>query len=245
MRQLVGFILFSLCSLNLMAASWFGAEFSADLLLISPQQQTMQGRIYVSDQGVRTEYHQGERVMVEIIRPQQQRAWLLYPGEKRYIERPYPAASVEQEGNPCADFPWAECRQLAEETVNGRTAIKWSITSTQGESLGVQWIDKEHRFPVKYVVENQLVFERRYLGNEVVNGRDTQRWESVNVQPGGKRELSYQWYDAELNIAVRQQTADGYIRELTGIELGPVDDGLFELPQDYQRHDGGEAPVGQ
>ena len=46
---------------------------------------------------------------------------------------------------------------------------------------------------------------------------------------------STQWYDPELQIAIREELSGGYFRELRDIRVAPQPDHLFTVPADYQR----------
>ena len=43
-----------------------------------------------------------------------------------------------------------------------------------------------------------------------------------------------QWYDRELQIAMREELPGGYFRELRNIRIGPQSDALFRVPAGYR-----------
>ncbi len=103
------------------------------------------------------------------------------------------------------------------------------------------------------VQEFRLV-EHELVGQETVNGMDTTKYRVIYESNDG-RYGGFTWFD-EHNIAVRsfmatehngERTQINY--ELTNLEVGPVDAGLFELPAGAQKLDmsgvlGGAAAFG-
>ena len=73
------------------------------------------------------------------------------------------------------------------------------------------------------------------MGDETLHGRATERWEMKNSQPDGESITSTQWYDPELQIAIREELSGGYFRELRDIRVAPQPDHLFTVPANYQR----------
>lgn len=214
-------------------AGWFGADFSAITYQVSARHQVTEGRMYVSDGKVRTEMSVNGKRVVEIIDPNKGVAWLLDPTLKTYRERVVPKlAEQPAEGNPCQGGVAAKCQLLGGEVVNGRPAEKWRISVNQQQQLW--WLDSEHHFPVQVVVGGNTVMTMRYLAKETMGTRIVEKWEASESSPQGSL-LSLQWYDPQLNVAIRQQAANGALRELRNIRLGKQPDGLFLLPADYQQ----------
>ncbi|MGM0593002.1 MAG: hypothetical protein ACQETD_00570 [Pseudomonadota bacterium] len=216
-------------------AGWFGADFSADIHQRNAQQQGVLGKMYVSQGRVRTEMEGPQGRYVEIIDPAAGKAWLLDTQRRRYRERPVPrggATGAHNEGDPCAALPEARCTPLDKESVNGRIAQKWRIERA-GETR-LQWMDREHRFAVKVEVGGEPRMVMRYLGEERLGERPVERWQSWVDSPRGALTTT-QWYDPQLNIAIRQQSSDGRLRELRNIQVGEQDPALFVLPEGYSR----------
>jgi hypothetical protein len=214
------------------AAGWFGADFSADIYQGTAQQPVQQGRMYVSDGRVRTEMSGNDNTLIEIIDPHQGRAWLLDSRSRRYRERTVPQMDAQQaqQANPCSSMPRAHCQRLGSEQVNGRNSDKWQIRL--GETTLLQWLDAEHRFPLRVVSNGTLSMEMRFLGQEQLASRRVEKWQSWSRGPQGEVRVT-QWYDPQLNIAIRQQMANGQVRELRNIRLGPQPPALFTLPDGY------------
>ncbi len=219
---------------------WFGADFSAEAVQMRPGQAPMSSRMYVSQGKLRTEFEKEGRHMVEILDPKARRGLLLFPQQQAYMERELPPSRVNDGNNPdpCSELPpqQAHCESLGEEELNGRLARKWRIGNAEGERL--EWLDARHHFPVRQELivegEPQLRFERRHLGEEAVSGRNCEKWEMVMMGEQGDAIRSLQWYDPELNIALRQELPGGFVRELRNLSIAPQPAELFTLPGGYR-----------
>ena len=217
-------------------AGWFGADFSAEVVQGTAQGQSVRGKMYVGAGRVRTEMKQNGQLMIEIIDPKKGLAWVLDTGRKLYQQRNVPILSAEsaKNRNPCGAVEGAECRLLADETLNGRSARKWLMRIKGKERL--QWNDALHGFPIQIVEAGQLVMAMVFIGEETLSGRRVERWRALQYSNKAVVE-NEQWYDPQLNIAIRLAAKDGSFRELRNIQLGAQKETLFELPQGYQRLD--------
>jgi hypothetical protein len=74
----------------------------------------------------------------------------------------------------------------------------------------------------------------RKIGNEVVNGRSTIKYEGTAVDG----EVTYVWIDPKLRFPVKWQEKNGG-GELRNIEEGTQPASLFVIPSDYQKMDMG------
>lgn len=213
-------------------AGWFGADFSADIYQGSGQNLARQGSMSVSNGRVRTEMSRDGQTIVEIIDPTQGKAWMLDPQTRYYLERPVPKSPLQDEASPCAGLPRdVQCQRMGVETVNARNSDKWQLQQ-QGRTQ-LLWLDTEHHFPVRVVNNGQLMMEMRFLGREKLASRVVEKWQSQTSGPRGVLSTT-QWYDPQLNIAIRQVIGNGQQRELRNIQLGPQAEALFNVPADYR-----------
>lgn len=217
-------------------AGWFGADFSAELVQGTAQKQSVSGKMYVGAGRVRTEMKQKDHSLIEIIDPQKGLAWVLDDGSQVYHERSVPKLSADSDSgsNPCAGMTATTCRRMQDDKVNGRSASKWLLRLEGRDRL--QWNDSIHGFPIQVVEAGQLVMAMVFIGEETLNGRRVERWRAMQHNDSGVVE-NEQWYDPQLNIAIRQVAQDGSFRELRNIQLGPQADALFELPKGYHRQE--------
>jgi hypothetical protein len=141
-------IVFSLC----MTLNAFGQmkEFSADVVNTAVGTGTMTGKIYVSKDRSRMEMQQG----VVISRMDKKVAWILMPGQKKYMEQaidPRSAAGTEEK------MPGEIERSLVgKETIDGRLTDKYRIVyDASGKKETVfQWMDPAINIPVKTAAQD-------------------------------------------------------------------------------------------
>lgn len=221
-----------------------GAEFSAEMSSRGPDGKVSSGKIFVSDGRVRTEMsHQGRR-LVRIRDENRGIEWILFPEQKSYMEQPLVGPSSKTTGawsesgdDPCKGMPGLTCRKLGEEQIRGRSATKWEIVaSRQGEVVTTtQWVDKERGIPLRQEMPNGVVSEFRLLGKEDLGGRQVEKWEFVAKGPGQQETQTFQWFDPELGLAIRQEFPGGMVSELTNIRIGDQPDELFHVPAGFER----------
>lgn len=215
-------------------AGWFGADFSADLVQRQIDGRVMAyGKIYVSKGRVRTEIKKGTKRQIEIIDPNQKRAWMLDTIARQYQERavPHVMSGTEKGDSPCTGVTKLSCQRVAEEIVNGRRAVHWKV---KGETASQQqWNDAEHGFPVQVIEQGQLLMSMRFIGKDTIDGRQVELWH-VQRRHNGNLLKSRQWYDPQLNIALRQLSSSEGLQELKNIRVGEQEEKLFQLPAGYR-----------
>jgi len=238
-----------LSAFGLLLAVWTGivlagVEFSAETLQPGPQGQLSSGKLFVGQDRVRIETsHQGQ----EVVRIQDQKRgveWILLPDQKSYMEQPLvgpgpqgPVGRPKPGEDPCAGLPGLTCRKLGEEQIAGRMAIKWEmVASREGQSLtSTQWIDKERGIPLRREMPDGRRLELAFVGKDTLDGRSVEKWETVVTTPGQPEIRSFQWYDPELGMWIRQEFPGGMVSELKNIRMGKQPDDLFQLPADFKR----------
>jgi outer membrane lipoprotein-sorting protein len=222
-----------------------GKEFSAEMVQRGPGGQISSGRMYVGDDRMRTEMeHQGQQ-LVRITDEERGVEWILFPEQQTYMERTVPAAPpggagprpAEAAVDPCGGMPGLACRKLGEETIAGRPAVKWEMVfSHEGQAMkSTQWIDKERGVPLRQEMPGGQTTALELVGMETLDGRQVEKWEVTSTQPGGTTNRTFQWYDPELQIAVRQEFPGGLVSELKNIRVGEQPDHLFSMPAGYER----------
>ncbi len=217
-------------------------QFSAQTVQSSPDKTTRHAQIYVGDNQVRLDYQQDGQQMVEIYDLKNQRALLLMPEQRSYMERKLPQSGIRnpmlpsKETSPCTMLPDAQCKQLGRETLSGRPVVKWEMVVTQDDQplRSLHWIDAERNMPLRQKFPDGTVTEMRLLGQESLGGRATERWEITTTRSDEESMTSTQWYDPQLNIAIREELPGGYFRELRNIRVGAQSPQLFTVPDGYQ-----------
>ena len=56
----------------------------------------------------------------------------------------------------------------------------------------------------------------------------------VTTGPGGQTQVSYQWFDPELNTNIREEGPGGFMREMRNIKTGKQPVKLFTVPAGYE-----------
>lgn len=220
-------------------------EFSAEMVQRGPDGKTTSAMMYVGDERMRTEMsHQGQEV-VRIADQTRGVEWILFPEQKSYMERSLggpggqPAPAEPTAEDPCAGMPGVTCRKLGEETVAGRPTVKWEmVASFQGQVMtSTQWLHKERgpAFVVRQEGPSGQKMEREMLGKETIDGREAEKWKIVMTQPGGQSVTTFEWYDPQLKLALKQEFPGGMVSEIRNIRVGEQPDHLFNIPAGYER----------
>ncbi len=219
-----------------------GVEFSADTQQRGSGGQVSSGKMFVGDGKVRMEMAAQGQNLVRITDESRRIEWILFPEQKNYLER---KAGVDQAApapdptaiaaDPCASAAGLTCRKLGEEAMTGRPTVKWEITGTQqGKSVtSTQWIDKERGIPLRQEFPDGGTMALNLQGQETIDGRAVEKWEVVVEAPGRQATRTFQWYDPELKLAVRQEFPGGAVSELKNIRVGKQPDDLFVVPAGY------------
>jgi hypothetical protein len=220
------------------------AQFSAEMVQRGPEGEMSSGRMFVGEKRVRVEMaHQG-RDLVRVTDENRGMEWMLFPDQKKYMEQKLGGQGGDSRGgglkpaqDPCGGMPGLSCNKLGEEEVGGRTAVKWEVeASHQGQSVkSTQWIDKERGVPLRQEMPNGQVTDLKFIAEEDLDGRKVEKWEMVSTMPNRPETRTFQWFDPELGLAIRQEFPGGIVSELRNIRVGEQPDELFNVPAGYER----------
>jgi len=237
-------VLFAFCTIF---ASVFSAhaqqatvQFSADTVESAQQGESRTGRLYVGADQVRTEMDMDGQIMIQIIDLKAQEALMINPQQRSYMRRragqgEMMSGDPQEDESPCAGMQNITCKPLGKEVVNGRPTQKWEfVATTQGQSSAMLfWLDEQRRIPIRQMMPDGSSMEMRMLGKETVNGRGTEKWELTAKGAEGNSMVSYQWYDPEINMNIREEVPGGYTRDIRNIKVGPQPKELFAVPDGY------------
>jgi len=221
-----------------------GAEFSAEIVQHGPQGKMSLGKTFVGDKRVRTEMSRQGQEEIRIIDENRGVEWMLLPDQKQYLEQQLGGASAQAPGakpqpadDPCGGMPGLTCRKMGEEDIGGRTAVKWEmVASHQGQTMkSTHWIDKERGVPLRQEMPNGQTTELKFVAEEDLGGRRVEKWEMVATTPNQPETRTFQWFDPELDLWIRQEFPGGMVSELTNIRVGKQPDELFNVPAGYER----------
>ncbi|MEZ5540483.1 MAG: DUF4412 domain-containing protein [Pseudomonadota bacterium] len=217
-------------------------EFSADTVESHPQQGDRKGKLFIGKNKVRTEYDMNGQTIVQIIDLDKQEAIILNPEEQTFMRRQAGGQDMMQQGmgkrerDPCAGMQNLTCKQGGIETINGRKARKWEITSSVGGQSGSMqfWLDEERQIPIRQLMPDGSSMEARMLGVETVNGRKAEKWEMTAQYPNGQSMVSYQWYDPALQMIISEEQPGGFKRDLINIRQEAQPAVVFSVPAGYR-----------
>jgi len=222
-----------------------GPEFSAEVLRYGPEDKpAASGKMFVGNKRMRVEdFHQGQEV-IRITDERRGLEWILFPDRKKYGEQKLGGPGGKPSGlgikpteNPCDGLSGMTCRRLGEEKVAGRTAVKWDLTASHhGQTMQItHWIDKERGLPLRQEMPGGHKTELNLVGKEDLNGRRVEKWAMVTTVPNRPEMRTFQWFDPELELAVRQEFPGGMAIELKNIRVGKQPDNLFRVPSGFER----------
>jgi len=230
-------------------------QFSADTVQTTAQGQQTTGKIYVGDKRVRTEGSQNGQEFVQISDNANNVSYMIMPGQRSYMEMKLPGSAPMPEGkpaDPCANLQGVTCRNAGTETVGGRAATRWEMSSSAGGQTRTmtQWIDNERGTPLRVQSSDGSASESKLMGKEQVEGRTVEKWETTISRPGQQAVRSVQWLDPVLDVPVRGEGPDGSTFALRNIKVGPQPADLFTVPAGFQKltppqGQAGGAPAGR
>ena len=170
----VGFAALVLLSLFASAQIPQLTPFSADMSFsaagrYSSPARDMDGKIYVSQEALRSDMQAGPRgESIFIVNFPTKTSYIVMPQQRMYIERKAsdmapgmgrnPIADLKpvDPNNPCSARDGATCKQVGTEVINGRSCDHWEITDKNGTVSNV-WIDQKLRFPIKTVSQGSTL----------------------------------------------------------------------------------------
>lgn len=225
--------------------------YSATMLEVSPDQGERAGMIYSGEHGLRTEYQSNGEKLIQIVNLTRGEVYLVNVAKQSYMRRSLVQTGAAADytrlqslpASPCEGQQGLVCKSLGEEKIHGRPAVKWSVSSeTDKDGAGMTvWLGKQRHMPLRQQLPNGATMERKLSGTETVNQRKTEKWEISMTGPDGSSRVSYQWYDPELAVNVREEQPGVYTRNLTDIKPGPQPASLFEVPAGFSEVRAGQG----
>lgn len=216
-------------------------EFSAEAVQSVPGRPSMNVKMFISKNAVRTESMMNGNTVVEIVYPKDKRRVLLNQHRKTYIEqkaeKSSSAKSKKSSNSPCSNILNATCKKIGKEKINGRSAVKWEMTvQRNGRNFkSLHWLDKKYHMPLREQLHDGTVSTMTMSGKEKINGRNTEKWELSATRQNGQKMISQQWYDPKLKMVIREVLPGGYVRELKNIKVTKQAKKLFKVPSDYKK----------
>jgi len=156
-------LIFRLAGLLVLSCAAFAQQFTADMVRSKPQSDVVT-KVYVSGDKMRLETSQ-EHGGVGIVDLEQHTSLMLVPANKTYVAShalsPTPFFRPEDAGNACEAWEKltgkpGSCTKVGEETINGRSAVKYKGTAPNGDT-GFAWVDRKLKFVTKWEGEKTAV----------------------------------------------------------------------------------------
>ncbi len=218
-------------------------EFSATAIQTFPQGQSKVAKMNVGSDGIRREYIHNQYTIIEIYRPSQGVQYLVLPQQKIYEVAKNRSVDTglsktrPESTNPCTGIEGESCKLLGKEKIRGRVADKWEISRVvRGKTLkALIWVDVDRGQALRQFFPDGSAVELLQTGNEEISNRNTEKWVIHLTRPDGYSEKTFQWYDPEIGIIIKEVMPGGYIRELKDIKLGKQPENIFEVPANFKK----------
>jgi hypothetical protein len=167
-RAVARFVMLVACSS--FAITLYAQQFSADLVDLHPDRHPVPGKIYVSNDKLRFESKsEGAGNIAMIWDTSRKTRYILMPERRMYMDYSPMMGSKMPEvpylhpsdiNDACPEWhkmavelqhseKWGTCRKVGSDTVNGRSAVKYEGSSTDGQTNTI-WIDSKLRYVTKY-----------------------------------------------------------------------------------------------
>ena len=240
MRQLVLFLIFTL--ITIIPGVSIAIQFSANAVMSTPGRADVSTHLYYSSGRIRKEFMYFGEPVIQILDATRQISLMCFTEQKICYEN----TSLEQinigientQKTPCENNKSLVCENQGELKLNKRQVIKWKISTKttkkeQKPEVSYLWLDKEFNIPVKQILFNKTTVELNWLGHDKLNDRATDKWlQKIKYKEGSEQE-SFQWFDRELKISIRESFSNGNSQELKHIVVENLPDSLFTMPEGY------------
>ncbi len=216
-------------------------QFSAHAVMSTPGSSDLSTHIYYSPGRIRKEFYYYGEPVIQILDANKHVSLMCFAHQKLCYENTSQEeisigidAKIDK---PCTESKDVACQNLGEHLVNNRKTIKWKIITKVGnqEQVSQLWLDKEFSIPIKQTLVNGASVELEWLGSEKLGNRETEKWIQQIKLPDGETKQSYQWFDKELKISIREAFPNGNSQELKQIVVENLPDTLFTMPTGFHK----------
>lgn len=221
-------------------------NYSAETLRAAPGVPPQSGKIYVSEQAIRTDSDIGGRKLIEIISHADGVMRTIMPDDGIYMERKLEASQlppVDPPEAPCKPAPQLTCAKVGDTEINGMKAERWDITPAGAPAAKRVWWDASRKLPLREEYVDGRVMQATLRSKETYEGSPVESWEFAYMAPDGTYTRTVSLYSAELGIPVRTQQQNGFLVQLTKIKTGAPDAALFEVPDGLRKIEPGQPPM--
>ncbi len=230
-----------LCYLTLHIGTVQAIQFSANAVLSTPGRADVSTHLYYSSGRIRKEFFYYGEPVIQILDANKHVSWMCFTDQQLcYENQSLEEINIGIENaihSPCEDNATLKCENLGQQNLNNRPAVQWKIIANEGDKELVShlWLDAELKIPVKQTLFNGTSIELEWLGSEKLDNRDTEKWIQRIKLPSGEVQESYQWFDKELKISIRESFTNGNSQELKHIVVENIPDKLFTIPVGFEK----------
>lgn len=216
-------------------------QFSANAVMSTPGRADVSTHLYYSSGRIRKEFFYYGEPVIQILDANKHISLMCFTDQQLcYENKTLEEINIGIESavtSPCEKNSGLKCENLGVKEFNKRKAIQWKIIATDGdkELVSHMWLDEELKIPVKQTLFNGTIIELKWLGSEKLGNRETEKWLQRIQLSDGKVEESFQWFDKELKISIRESFSNGNSQELKHIVIENLPDKLFTMPVGYQK----------
>lgn len=214
-------------------------QFSANAVMSTPGRADISTQLYYASGRMRKEFYYYGEPVIQILDANKKTNLMCFTVQQVcYQNKTLEQVNIESAiQSPCEESASVKCENLGEQQLNNRMAVEWKITTIENEKEIVTnlWLDSELKIPVKQSLSNGASIELIWLGSEKLDNRDTEKWMQTVRLPNGEAQESFQWYDKELKISIRQSFPNGNTQELKHIVVETLPDNLFTIPPGYEK----------
>lgn len=224
-------------------------SYTAETVQTTPDQPDRTGVITKSGQFLRLEFEQDGQKIIQILRPTEGLTYVLYPASQTYIEQRGPEQPEEFADSytpPCptaAEEGGLQCSRLGLEVYQSIPVERWHIGAEGDPSQMLILWDPTRKRALRQEMSNGTLVQMTFLGRQEIESRESEHWVTEVSRQGAATMRNEWWYDPELKLVLRETLPDGTRRKLQNITVGPVDPGLFTVPDGWQRLEAPNQPA--
>ncbi len=230
----------------LLPACFFSAyaealQFTANAVMSTPGRADVSTFLYYSTGRIRKEFFYYGEPVIQILDVNKHTSLMCFTEQQLcYENKTLEEINIGIESSiksPCEKNAALICENQGIQELNERKATKWKITAKDGEKENISnlWLDTELNIPVKQTLFNGTVIELKWLGDEMLNNRQTDKWIQQIKLANGEVQESFQWFDKELKISIRETFSNGNSQELQHIVVEDLEDKLFSMPVGFDK----------
>ena len=216
-------------------------QFTANAVMSTPGRADVSTYLYYSTGRIRKEFFYYGESVIQILDANKHTSLMCFTDQQLcYENKTLEEINIGIEStitSPCEDNALLTCENQGVVEINKRKATKWKIAVKDGKKVKNYnlWIDTELNIPVKQTLLNGTSIELKWLGVEKLNNRETDKWVQHIKLANGDIQESFQWFDKELKISIRETFSNGNSQELQHIVVEKLEDKLFGMPVGFEK----------